>query len=338
MLRSRSNSLLPVTNGVHKSDSFSRLQGGPLSARRRKGTAGACLRVVMFLLFASVLLGAGYTIAKYGPVTSTQDLEGHIGGLTAEVHPQTDGRVLPKKNDSASRHQDAEMEVDSNSYQLKEEHNHNTDVQQQHLSDEVHHHEETVATHTQKPSDIQHEPAQAQHVEEHSLPSAYNDAFSAFDIHGNPYHMSHLKGHVALVVNVASQCGYTDANYQGLQQIYERYHNYGLEVIAFPSNQFGNQEPGTNEEIEAFVTGRYGAAFALMAKVDVNGPQEHPLFTFLKQYTPALPDHQGNEDVSWNFNKFLIDKWGRPLKRFGPELVYHDLEADIYTQLVKPYP
>lgn len=102
----------------------------------------------------------------------------------------------------------------------------------------------------------------------------------AMDIDGNDVSMGDFAGKVVLVVNVASACGYTEQNYKGLQALYEKYGSYGLEIIAFPSNQFGGQEPGTEEHIKQYVTSKYNVTFRMMSKVDVNGPNAHPIFKY----------------------------------------------------------
>jgi glutathione peroxidase len=100
----------------------------------------------------------------------------------------------------------------------------------------------------------------------------------ALDIDGNDVSLGDFAGKVLLILNVASACGYTEQNYKGLQALYEKYGSYGFEILAFPSNQFGGQEPGTEKHIKEFVTSRYGVTFRMMSKVDVNGPDAHPVF------------------------------------------------------------
>jgi glutathione peroxidase len=191
-----------------------------------------------------------------------------------------------------------------------------------------------------------HDPHTAAHVAAHIAeqqalpqregPSLYTANLSAVDIRGNVMRTADLAGKVAIIVNVASNCGFTDANYRGLHRLFERYKAYGLQVIAFPCNQFGEQEPGTHAEIEQFVASHYGVQFPLMSKVEVNGPAAHPLFSWLKQHTPG--DETGfaaGEDIRWNFEKFLIDKHGNAVKRYGSDLDYHDLELDVYNELIK---
>ncbi|EFN55342.1 hypothetical protein CHLNCDRAFT_13708, partial [Chlorella variabilis] len=118
-----------------------------------------------------------------------------------------------------------------------------------------------------------------------------------------------LMGRVTVIVNVASQCGYTEANYRGLSRIHQRYKDFGLE--------FGQQEPGTHAEIEQFVSTHYGSQFPLMSKVEVNGASQHPIFAWLKVNSPPEPGRPEGEDIRWNFAKFLIDKYGHVVKRYS---------------------
>jgi glutathione peroxidase-family protein len=135
----------------------------------------------------------------------------------------------------------------------------------------------------------------------------------ALDIDGNDVAFSQFVGKVVLVVNVASACGYTDQNYRGLELLYEKYVSYGFEILAFPSNQFGGQEPGTDDHIKRFVASRYGVKFRMMSKVDVNGPETSPVFQCESElsYTLCdtfLPDHwqvQVQSSLSWAGCKVL---------------------------------
>ncbi|KAJ1388183.1 glutathione peroxidase [Ochromonadaceae sp. CCMP2298] len=129
---------------------------------------------------------------------------------------------------------------------------------------------------------------------------------------------------VVIIVNVASKCGHTHSNYRDLRELYETYHEKGLQVLAFPSNQFAGQEPGTDEDIQAFCKG-YGVNFPVFSKIDVNGPKVHPLFTYLKKKT-------GSTEVSWNFVKFLVVD-GEPVKRYGSDVKPKAMEADIRKYL-----
>jgi glutathione peroxidase len=138
--------------------------------------------------------------------------------------------------------------------------------------------------------------------------------FEARDIRGQDRKLSEFAGQVCLVVNVASECGLTP-QYDGLQRLYARYHEYGLEILAFPCNQFGGQEPGEEAEIEAFCTTNYGVEFPLFGKIEVNGGDRHPLYAWLTGESVG-PDEAG--DIAWNFGKFLIGRDGRVIARFAP--------------------
>ena len=122
------------------------------------------------------------------------------------------------------------------------------------------------------------------------------------------------EGKTLLVVNVASQCGFTP-QYKELQNLYEEFRNEKFEILAFPCNQFGSQEPGSGEQIAAFCQKAYGVQFQLFEKTDVNGEHAHPLFTFLKSKAPGI---LGSTSIKWNFTKFLINKTGQDITRFGP--------------------
>lgn len=142
-------------------------------------------------------------------------------------------------------------------------------------------------------------------------PSVFD--FSARTIAGNDLSLDTFRGRVLLVVNVASRCGYT-GQYAQLEQIYRRFRHRGFAVLGFPCNQFGRQEPGTEPEIQAFCSRTYDITFPLFAKVDVNGPDAHPLFAFLK----AEQGGWFGSAIRWNFTKFLVDRTGRVLERYGP--------------------
>jgi glutathione peroxidase len=143
--------------------------------------------------------------------------------------------------------------------------------------------------------------------------------FSVKDIDGKSVALSRYKGEVLLVVNTASQCGYTP-QYQGMEAVHQRYKGRGFEVLAFPANEFGAQEPGSNSEIKAFCTSNYNVTFPIFSKIVVKGPEIHPFYQFL---TNAKTDPKFAGDISWNFNKFLIDRDGKVIARFdsgdGPE-------------------
>ena len=154
--------------------------------------------------------------------------------------------------------------------------------------------------------------------------------FSATDITGKARKLKTYKGKVLLVVNTASQCGLTP-QYQGLQELYERYKKQGLVILGFPCNQFGAQEPGAESEIAEFCTVNYGVEFPMFAKIEVNGAGTHPLFKWLKKEAPGL---LGTQDIKWNFTKFLIDREGRVVERFAPTAPPSSMVKAIEAQLV----
>ncbi|MFI8711107.1 glutathione peroxidase [Brevibacillus brevis] len=147
-------------------------------------------------------------------------------------------------------------------------------------------------------------------------------------ISGEEKTLAAFKGHVLLIVNVASQCGLTP-QYKGLQELYERYQAKGLVVLGFPCNQFAGQEPGTEEEIATFCDRNYGVTFPLFAKIDVNGPGTHLLYQYLKEHAPS----EENPDIEWNFAKFLVDKDGRVVKRISARTQPEELRSDIESLL-----
>lgn len=137
--------------------------------------------------------------------------------------------------------------------------------------------------------------------------------FTANDINGEPVSLEKYKGHVCIIVNVASRCGYTKNNYEQLVELYEKYaDSKGLRILAFPCNQFGGQEPGDSEKIKEFVE-KKGVKFDMFEKVKVNGPNAHPLWMYLKE---KLPGDKGKA-IKWNFTKFIINEEGEPVKRFA---------------------
>lgn len=150
-------------------------------------------------------------------------------------------------------------------------------------------------------------------------------------IDGDAVEMSTYKGRVLLIVNVASRCGFTP-QYAGLQKLYEKYKDRGFAVLGFPSNQFAGQEPAAEAEIKSFCQTNYGVTFPMFAKIDVNGPNADPLYAFLKKARPGL---LGTERIKWNFTKFLIDRDGRVIRRFGPQEKPQALEKDIEKALNK---
>jgi glutathione peroxidase len=153
--------------------------------------------------------------------------------------------------------------------------------------------------------------------------------FRARSIDGTDIALSDYRGRVVLVVNVASQCGFTP-QYAGLERLHEKFKDRGFAVLGFPCNQFGKQEPGSESEIKSFCESRFGVTFPLFAKIDVNGPQAHPLYNFL---VAAKRGFLGSKRIKWNFTKFLVDRDGRPLKRYGPQDKPEAIEADIERAL-----
>jgi len=158
-------------------------------------------------------------------------------------------------------------------------------------------------------------------------PTIYD--FEALSIDGRPAHLSTQRGKVILVVNTASACGFTP-QFGGLEQLWQDYRDRGLVIVGFPSNEFGGQDPGSDDEIGAFCQRNYGVSFPMMAKVQVNGPQAHPLWQWLKKQAPGL---LGTEAVKWNFTKFLVGKNGRVLKRYAPNDTPESLRKDIEAAL-----
>lgn len=151
-------------------------------------------------------------------------------------------------------------------------------------------------------------------------------------IQGKKETLASHKGKILLIVNTASQCGFTP-QFQGLEDLYKQYHGEGLEILGFPCNQFGSQDPGSNEEILTFCQTNYGVTFPMFAKIDVNGPDAHPLFQYLKAQAPGV---LGSEAIKWNFTKFLVDKTGAVKERYAPTTKPGDLEHAINTLLNTP--
>ena len=153
--------------------------------------------------------------------------------------------------------------------------------------------------------------------------------FKARTIDGEEVSLSHYRGKVLLIVNVASRCGFTP-QYRGLEELYERFGKSGFEVLGFPCNQFGKQEPGTDSDIRGFCDLQYGVRFPLFSKIDVNGTGTHPLYEFLKKSKPGF---LGTKRIKWNFTKFLIDRNGKPLKRYSPQTTPDKIEKDLQDAL-----
>jgi glutathione peroxidase len=147
---------------------------------------------------------------------------------------------------------------------------------------------------------------------------------------GKEKKLSDFKGKVLLIVNTASECGFTP-QYQGLQEIYDRYKDRGFEVLGFPCNQFGHQEPGTDEDIQSFCQLNYGVTFPIFAKVDVNGENSHPVFQFLKSEKGGLL----GDGIKWNFTKFLVDSEGNVVDRYAPQTIPVRIAGDIEKLLDK---
>ncbi|MFC3711048.1 glutathione peroxidase [Sphingoaurantiacus capsulatus] len=148
---------------------------------------------------------------------------------------------------------------------------------------------------------------------------------SAERLDGKEQQLSDYAGQVTLVVNTASKCGFT-YQYEGLQSLYEEFKGDGFTILGFPCNQFGAQEPGSEEEIGAFCQKNYGVDFPMFAKVDVNGPDTHPVFKTLKKAAPGL---LGSESIKWNFTKFLIDRNGKVIDRYAPTTKPEELKGAI---------
>ena len=149
--------------------------------------------------------------------------------------------------------------------------------------------------------------------------------FKANDINGKEVSMSSYEGKVVLIVNVASGCGFTP-QYEGLQKLYDEHKEEGLEILAFPCNQFGEQEKGDGEEIKNFCEKNYSITFPIFEKVEVNGNDAHPIFKFIKEQKKGF---MGTESIKWNFSKFLLNRNGEVIKRYGSLDVPENLEGDI---------
>ena len=155
--------------------------------------------------------------------------------------------------------------------------------------------------------------------------------FTYINNKGQEVALSDLMGKVILIVNTASKCGYTN-QYQGLEAMYQEYKDQGLEIIAFPCDQFGGQEPGDDVEIEQFCELNYGVSFRLSTKIDVNGDNTHPLFQVLKAEAPGI---LGSKRIKWNFTKFLVGKNGHVIRRFATATKPESIKADIERALVE---
>ena len=153
--------------------------------------------------------------------------------------------------------------------------------------------------------------------------------FDALAINGKPVKLSKFKGKAMLIVNTASACGFTP-QFAGLEELHQTYNKKGLVVLGFPSNQFGAQDPGSNDEIAEFCKVNYGVSFPMMSKIDVNGTGAHPLYQWHTEQAPGL---LGSKAIKWNFTKFLIGKDGQVLKRYAPQDAPTALAGDIEAAL-----
>ena len=153
--------------------------------------------------------------------------------------------------------------------------------------------------------------------------------FDAVSIAGKPAQFSSQRGKVLLIVNTASACGFTP-QFEGLEKLWAGYKDRGLVVIGFPSNEFGSQDPGSNDEISSFCQLNYGVSFPMMAKTKVNGSEAHPLWKFLKSEKPGF---LGTEAIKWNFTKFLVGRDGQVIKRYAPNDAPEKIRGDIEAAL-----
>ncbi|MCU7374460.1 glutathione peroxidase [Paucibacter sp. O1-1] len=153
--------------------------------------------------------------------------------------------------------------------------------------------------------------------------------FQALSIKGEPADLASQRGKVLLIVNTASACGFTP-QFAGLERLWEDYAARGLVVVGFPSNEFGGQDPGSNEEIASFCELNYGVSFPMMAKIKVNGAEAHPLWKWLKGEKPGI---LGTEAIKWNFTKFLVGRDGQVIKRYAPNDAPEKLREDIEAAL-----
>ena len=153
--------------------------------------------------------------------------------------------------------------------------------------------------------------------------------FDATSITGQPVKLSDFRGKVILIVNTASKCGFTP-QFEGLEKLWQARKDQGLVILGFPCNQFGSQDPGSDDQIASFCQLNYGVSFPMMSKVDVNGPEAHPLYQWLVKEAPGI---LGTKSIKWNFTKFLIGRDGRVLGRYAPTDKPQALDADITKAL-----
>lgn len=154
--------------------------------------------------------------------------------------------------------------------------------------------------------------------------------FTVKDNKGNDISLDKYKGKVLLIVNTATECGFTP-QYQGLEELYKKYKDQGFEILDFPSNQFGGQAPGTDTEIQNFCTARFGTTFDRFAKIDVNGEKEDPLYSYLKKSQGGLL----GDKIKWNFTKFLIDRDGNVVERYSSQKKPENIAKEIEKLLEK---
>lgn len=160
------------------------------------------------------------------------------------------------------------------------------------------------------------------------MPETLHD-FEALSIDGRPTPLSMLRDKVALIVNTASECGFTP-QFAGLEALWRTYRDRGFVIVGFPSNEFGGQDPGSNEEIAVFCEKNYGVSFPMMGKIEVNGDHAHPLYRWLVREAPGV---LGTKAIKWNFTKFLVGRDGRVIRRYAPTDTPEKIEKDIEAAL-----
>ena len=165
-------------------------------------------------------------------------------------------------------------------------------------------------------------------LKDNDMKSIYN--FEAKSIQGDVIALSSYSGKAILVVNTASQCGFTP-QFKGLESLHKTLGPKGLVVLGFPCNQFGSQDPGSNADIDTFCQTNYGVSFQMMEKIDVNGKNAHPLYAWLKEEAPGI---LGSEAIKWNFTKFLVGRNGQVIKRYSPQDNPESIASDIETALI----